>query len=183
MGKGRQEMGIHIQSRLVPDPSMTDAEFIHQRAENPTKPNIGKVLVQENTVTRIGALAFIRRRLHHHEIAAQRFKSDYEALFGSGVPALDNARPVVDTSKVAHDSGMASKIDRGAGLRAAMDYLGKDARDRVIACIVLCIPCEDAADILPSGEPNRRHVKREVDALLDALDSLSTFWGCRTRAA
>jgi len=170
-------------SRLVPDPSMTDAEYYAQRQANPTKPQIGKVWVEENPVTRMGALAFIRKRLHHHEIAAERFKTDYEALFGSGVPALDNARPVVDRSPVAHDSGMAAKIDRGASLLAAMKYLGADGRDRIIACVVLAIPCEDAAARLPSGEPNRRHVKREVDALLDALDSLSTFWGYRSRAA
>jgi hypothetical protein len=175
--------GRITQSRLVPDPMMTDSEYYAQKANNPTKPNIGKVWVEERPVTRIGALAFIRKRLHHHEIAAERFKTDYEALFGSGVPALDNARPVVDRSPIAHDSGMAAKIDRGASLLAAMDFVGPIARDRIIAAVVLAIPCEDAASTLPSGLPNRRHVKREVDALLDALDSLSTFWGYRSRAA
>lgn len=176
-------MGRLTQSRLVPDPSMTDSEYYAQRSANPTKPNIGRVWVEERPVTRIGALAFIRKRLHHHEIAAERFKSDYEALFGSGVPALDNARPVVDRSPVAHDSGMAAKIDRGASLLAAMEFLGPIPRDRIIAAVVLAIPCDDNAAVLPSGEPNRRHVKREVDALLEALDSLSSFWGYRTRAA
>lgn len=180
---GKAENKRQISSRLVPDPMMTDAEYYAQRAANPTKPTIGRVWVDENPITRIGALAFIRRRLHHHEIVAERFKTDYEALFGSGVPALDNSRPVVDRSPIAHDSGMAAKIDRGASLLAAMDYLGPEIRDKVIACVVLAIPCEDGATILPSGEPNRRHVKREVDALLDALDALSAFWGYRTRAA
>ena len=78
-----------IDNRLVPDPLMTDSEFLHQRQSNPTKPNIGRVWVQENAITRIGALCFIRRRLHHHEMAAERFKGIYESCYGSGTPAVD----------------------------------------------------------------------------------------------
>ena len=174
-------MGTIISNRLVPDPLMTDSEYLHQKAENPTKPHIGKVWVAENPVTRIGALAHVRRRLQHHEMAAQRFKDLYEARYGLGNPALDPSRVMVDTSPIAHDSGMAAKIDRTADIERVMCLLGKDASDRIIACVVLCIPCEQDVPILPSGYPNRRHVKREVDALLAALDSLSVLFGLRMR--
>jgi hypothetical protein len=174
-------MGQTTTSRLVPDPSMSDAEFLAQKAANPTKPNLGRVWVEENALTRIGALAYIRRRFQHHEMAAERFKNLYEARYGVGSPALDPSRVQVDTSPIAHDSGMAAKIDRTVEIERVIRLLGKEAADRIIACVVLCIPCDDGVPVLPSGFTNRRHVKREVDALLAALDSLAVLFGFRTR--
>ena len=47
--------------------------------------------------------------------------------------------------------------------------------DRIVACVVLGIP---------AGEGHHwRKRAVHVDALLDALDSLSTIWGMRTKAA
>lgn len=172
---------------------MTDAEFIHrQKVEFEranvarTKPNlnVGKVWVEERATTRIGALAFIRppKRQEHHEKAAERFRSNYEALFGSGVPALDNSRPVVDRSPVAHDSGMAAKIDQGNDMIALVSgfpsrniraLLSPAAVDRLVACIVLCIP---------AGEGRHwRERQQNIDALLDDLDALCEHWKLRTR--
>lgn len=168
-------MGRMTQNRLVPDPSMTDSEFYAQRAANPTKPQLGKVWVEENAMTRIGALVFIRRRLRHHEEAAERFKNLYEARYGSGNPAMDPSRVQVDTSPIAHDSGMAGKIDRTWQIKDAEDKLGKSSFDRLVACIVLCIPAGEGL----SSRPRQRN----VDQLLDDLDSLSTLWGYRSRAA
>lgn len=183
--------GRHIQHRLIPDPSMTDAEFIHQQSvemeranATRTKPNLnlGKVLAKENAMTRMGALCFIRQRLDHHERAAERFKTGYEAMFGSGTPALDNSRPVVDTSPIAHDSGMAGKIDRGYdmrrliyGLNGQPPVLSQAETDILVATLVLCIPAGQGLSSRPR--------QRSVDNLLAALDSLSSFWGYKSRAA
>jgi hypothetical protein len=168
-------MGKHIQHRLIHDPSMTDSEFYAQQRDNPTKPNIGKHYATENAMTRIGALCFIRRRLHHHEIAAERFKNLYEARYGVGSPALDASRVQVDTSPIAHDAGMAGKIDRTNAIREAETFLGKDTFDRLVACLVLGIPAGDGM--------RWRQRMTSVGEVLDALDSLSTHWGYRSKAA
>lgn len=172
---------------------MTDAEFLHrqslerERANRAnTKPDlkVGKVWVEENVQTRIGALCFVRppKRQDHHERAAERFKTNYEALFGSGVPALDNSRPVVDRSPIAHDSGMAQKLDRGAdmivliGTRPGVrPILSKASTDRLVACLVLCIPCGEGL--------HWRAREKAIDLLLDDLDRLSVYWHLKSRAA
>ena len=168
---------IITRSRLVPDPSMSDAEYIHQRRKEGdraqatgTKPNldIGKVWASENIITRLGALAHIRRRQHHHERAAERFKSLYEARYGCGNPGIDPSRIMVDSSPIAHDSGMAAKIDRTRELDDALTALGKPAFDRLVTLLVLCIP---------AGEDlhwRRRMVT--IDVVLDDLDALAVAW-------
>lgn len=174
-----------IQNRLVPDPLMTSAEYLHQRNVERERAealgieprlSIGKVWVSENALTRLGALAFIRRRKPHHEMAAERFKSTYEAKYGAGNPAMDPSRVQVDTSPRGHDSGMAAKIDRTTDIRDAERYLGKPAFDRLVALLVLCIPVGDCAPRLPSGRPNDRSVKAMTDLVLADLDKLGVMF-------
>lgn len=176
-----------IQNRRVPDPMMTDAEFLHrmaaeiERTGRAPAPHIGKVWVQENAMTRIGALCFVRRRQPHHEMAAERFKTLYEARYGAGNPALDTSRVIVDTSIMAHDAGMAAKLDRTVDVERAIGHLG--GAERVISCVVLGVPCGSGAPVSKSGRRNDRQVAREVGALLADLDSLSTLWGLARQAA
>lgn len=175
---------IEIRNRLVPDPMMTDAEYLHQknvereRAEamgREPRLSIGKVWVQENATARIGALCFIRRKEAHHEMAAERFKSLYEARYGAGNGSMDPGRVQVDTSPIAHDSGMAAKIDRTIDLRDAETQLGKPAFDRLVALLVLCIPAGEGLSSRPR--------QRAVDAVLVDLDNLATVWRLMKRAA
>lgn len=173
---------IPIERRTVDDPMMTDSELIHQRAKSGNR-LVGKIETTGNALTRIGALCYVRRRLRHHEQAAERFKSLYESLYGSGMPAVDAGRIQVDTSIMAHDAGVASRLDRNADLGKAMTMLGKQASDRIIACVVLCVPCEEGVPLMPSGQRNQRLVGREVDALLAALDLLAAWWGFATKVA
>lgn len=142
-----------------------------------------RVTVEENAMTRIGALVFIRKREDHHERAAAEFKSLYEARYGGQGGAMDPSRVQVDTSPIAHDSGMAAKIDRTVKLEMAMKAMDKDSLDRLVACLILGVTCEDQSDTLPSGKANMRQSGRCVDETLAALDALSTMWGYRTRAA
>lgn len=187
--KGRKQVKIEttsavIAERLVPDPMMTDAEFIHQRrlehdrAERQgRKPrlDVGKITATENAMTRIGALCFIRRRHPHQERAAEEFKSLYEARYGCGTPALDASREPVDRSIIAHDSGMASKLDRTRRLAKAEAGLSKDAFDRLVALLVLCVPAGDGL--------HWRSRRSAVDQVLADLDDLSSLWGLARRAA
>lgn len=169
-------------SRRVPDPMLTDAEYYHKRGQRPHDPNVGKAWVTENAIERIGALCFIRppRRQPHHEEAAHRFKSMYEALYGVGSPALDASRVVVDTSPIAHDSGMAGKIDRSGQLRAVEAH-DKAMFNRLVALLVLCIPVSEYAPKASSGRTNDRRVKQLVSEALDDLDRLSELWGLQRR--
>jgi hypothetical protein len=177
-------MGRITQSRLVPDPSMSDAEYFAQKANNPTKPNIGKVWVDEHPTTRIGGLALIRRKLNHHEKAAEWFKNAYEALYGGGMaPSVDLGKVRVDTSIMAHDNGAVARLDQGKTLQTVMDALGKPASDRIIACVVLGIPCADNAPPGPSGKPSGHAIQREVDLLLAALDHVAELRQWKMRGA
>lgn len=186
---GRQ---MFIQTRLVPDPSMTDAEFLFQKAREldranaaRSKPNLnlGKVRADENAMTRIGALVFIRKREDYHERAAEEFKSLYEARYGGQGGVMDPGRVQVDTSPIAHDSGMAAKIDRTVKLEMAIKAMDKHSLNRLVACLILGVSCEDQSDTLPSGRANQRQSGKCVEETLAALDHLATMWGYRTRAA
>jgi hypothetical protein len=166
-------------TREVENPSLTNG-LLYSEQKNAHM----RVTVEENAMTRIGALCFVRppKRQPHHEKAAERFKTAYEAMFGSGTPALDNSRPVVDTSPQAHDSGMAAKIDRGYdirrllwGLNGSPPILSQKDTDRLVAALVLCIPCGEGLSWRPR--------QRAVDELLEALDSLSIHWQLKSRAA
>lgn len=156
---------------------MTDAEYLYQknrerdRAESMgTEPrlSLGKVWVQENAITRMGALCFIRKREPHHEQVAERFKNHYERAFGAGNPGSDPSRVQVDTSKVAHDSGIVSKIEHASKIHQAEKALGKEAFDRLVAVIILEIPAGDGL--------HWRSRSGMVDLVLSDLDALSVVW-------
>lgn len=165
-------------SRRVADPMLTDAEYYHKRGQRPTDPHVGKVWVAENSITRLGALCFIRppRRQEHHEIAAERFKSLYEERYGLGNPSMDPGRVLVDTSPKAHDSGMAGKIDRTWLLQLAEERLGPAAFNRLVALLVLEIPAGE-------GETHWRRRKDSVDLVLADLDNLAAIWRYGRKAA
>lgn len=179
-------MGRLLQNRLVPDPSMTDAEFLHQknrereRAQTVgVKPNldVGKVWAQENAMSRMGALCYIRppKRQPHHEMAAELFKSLYEARYGAGNPAMDTSRIIVDSSPVAHDSGMAGKLDRTWKLQQAKEGLTSAAFDRLVAVLVLEVPAGEGV--------HWRNRSAMVDLILTDLDTLCGIWELRSKAA
>lgn len=163
---------IVLELRSVDDPMETTAQLVAKRAKKPGDPRVGKIDVMGNAMTRIGALCFVRRRLKHHDRAAERFKSLYEGLYGSGMPAVDAGRISVDNSITAHDGGIAGRLDRGAALGFAIDMLGKPAADLVVAVVVLGVTCSSLASL--PGWRAREHV---VDELLAALDRLSDKWG------
>lgn len=169
---------------------MTDAEYYAQRAANPTKPTIGKVWAEENASTRIGGLALIRRKLGHHERAAEWFKNAYEALYGGMAPAIDMGKVRVDTSIMAHDNGAVARLDQGrdlleliVGTQTRPPRLPKPATDRIISCVVFGDPAGRLAPLGPSGKPSGRAIEREVDHLLEALDLIAEIRGFKMRGA
>lgn len=187
-------MGRLLQNRRVQDPSLTDALFYAERAKKPNDPNIGRVWIEENAITRIGGLALIRRRLNHHEKAAEWFKTAYEQLYGGMAPAIDMAKVRVDTSIMAHDNGAVARLDGGRKLlelivgvqhggQRVPALLAKAATDRIINCVVFGCPAGDLAVPGPSGKPSGRAIEREVDLLLEALDQVAEINGYKMRGA
>lgn len=174
-------MGKHIRTREVDNPYLTDGLY-YGDTEARRKAH-AKITVTENALTRIGALCFIRRREGHHERAAEIFKSLYEARYGCGTPAMDASREPVDRSVVAHDSGMAAKIDRTWKLERAEKQLGKPTFDRLVALLVLCIPAGEGAPLSPSGRPNDRWVRQSITNALDDLERLCALWELSAKAA
>lgn len=169
-----------IESVRVQDPMLSDAQFYHDKATKPGDPTVGTVWVQRNMVTLIGGLALVRRALAHHKQAAAWFKRSYEDLYGGMPPAPDLSKVRVDTSIMARDNGAAGRIDRGAeliavifGTRDSPALFSKSATERLVAVLVLGIPCGDFAPCGPSGKPSGRAVEREVDMLLAHLDKLA----------
>lgn len=151
-----------IADREVDNPYLTDALLYGE----PTVPR--RIVVRERIIGRIGALCYVRRRGKHHEKAAELFKTRYEAIYGAGVPAFDNARPAVDTSHRATDGGMAMRIDTAGMIRAALAFMGPEATARLVSCIVLEIPC---------GQGEHWRVRQQrIEALLADLDRLSEHW-------
>lgn len=177
MGQKKRQ-AMQLETRMVPDPSMTDSEYLHQRRTRPNSPNVGRVQVMGNAMTRIGALCYIERASETQKSAAACFKSDYEALYGSGMPAVDAGRIQVDHSKMAHDTGMAARLDKWAKVQLAIQDLGMKDSNRVIAVVVLCIPVKDLLT-----KDHWRAKKQETDALLASLDEIAPLWGLATKEA
>lgn len=179
-------------SRKVENPDLTpaqakavwDAETDMAEAER-RNPNIEVNLhwATENVLSRIGALGYIRRprRQLHHEQAAERFKSLYEARYGSAGGAVDPSNEPVDTSAIAHDSGMAARLDATTELRKIEERLKghKAIYDRLIAQIVLGVPCSEYCRTTPSGQVNKRDEAKAVKWLLMTLELVAAIWGMR----
>jgi hypothetical protein len=85
------------------------------------------------------------------------------------MPAVDARRVQVDTTIIAHDGGMAARMDNGRELEAVMRDLGPASRDRVVACVVLCIPAGYGLHWRPRSEAIRH--------LLGSLDSVAQLKG------
>lgn len=163
-------------TRTVDNPLLTDG-LLYSGQKNAHL----RVSVEENAMTRIGALCFIRKREDHHERAAAEFKSLYEARYGGQGGAMDPSRVQVDTSPIAHDSGMAGKIDRTVKLEMALKAMDKLTKDRLVACLILGVSVADTAPTSPAGRPNDRYVAKQTALLLDDLEWLAVRWGYATK--
>jgi hypothetical protein len=181
-------MGPHMKltKRVVDNPLYTDGlKFAPQAkprrgsvvftTERPKQQTPARITVEENIISRIGALCFIRKREAHHEQAAERFKNHYELAYGAGNPVGDPGRVQVDTSKVAHDSGIIAKIAHASKIKQAETGLGKEAFNRLVAVVILEIPCGDGL--------HWRSRSGMVDLVLSDLDALSVLWELSSSSA
>lgn len=123
-----------VETRRVPDPSMTRAELLHQLERWPNARWVGYVRADVSMGELIGGMSRIRRRTETQTQAAAEFKNLAErAMLGAG-GAIDYSVARVDTSPAAGnpvaDSGEDAR-QRIGELRAALGGLAAVA-ERVI---------------------------------------------------
>lgn len=161
-------------TRIVDNPLVTDAL-------GEANPGFLRITVTERVTTRIGGLAYIRpynpktgkgKRLPHHERTAERFLNLYEGRYGRVSPAVDPEREPVDTSPIAHDSGMAAAIDATRAIEDVERHLFH-AREFTFLVAVLCLGCSIQHYTGTGG----RALDAEVCRFLALLDRLSEHWG------
>jgi len=163
-------------ARLIPDPSMTDAEYFEQRRTK-SGPNVGKVVAQFNMLELIGGLARIEGRSEVQEAAAAKYRMLHERAQIGGAKAIDYEKAKVDSSGPRED--MVEAI--GAGARqeyeAATRFLGM-LRSSLVERIV--VHDMSISSIAGRGGHQMRSAKRE---LLAALDDLAVHFKMASRRA
>lgn len=165
---------------LMDDPYRTPAQVAEDRARRPNDPTVGKARVDRDLFAAIGGLVFIRSRRRHHEQAAEWVRTTYERVYGGQGGGIAAGDVKVDKSTLAHDSGMAARIDIGRELHTVFTALGPTARDMVIAVVVLGRPVTEMAPVGPSGKPGGRARAKHVASLLDHLDRVAEMRGWLT---
>ncbi len=84
-----------VAHRLVQDPSMSDAQYWHER-QTKSGPHVGKVYVATNMVELIGGLARLSGATEMHIMAAAKYRMAYDRAQIGGARAADYAAVKVD---------------------------------------------------------------------------------------
>lgn len=163
-----------VEVRLVPDPSMSDAEYFHQRRTK-SGPHVGKVGVAINMLELIGGLARIKGRSEHQEAAAARFRLLHERSQIGGARAMDYAKQRVDTSGPQQDISAEVGDDARRQYRDAVRCLGM-VRSSLVERVVV----HDQSISAVSGKGARARQRATLE-LLDALDELAVHFKLATR--
>lgn len=156
---------ILVDKRLVPDPSMSDAEYFHQRGAK-SGPNVGKVSADMNLVTLLGGFARMSDRTEAQEAAAARFKSIVERAQIGGPRAVGYGVRV-DTSP--QDNLIEVGADARRDYTAVVRYLGLQRSSLLERVVVYDVPLRKIA-------PGSRARKRAAQAVRDALDGLAKYF-------
>lgn len=110
--------------RLVQDPSMSDAEFYHQRSLRPDNPNLGLVVAPFNFATYIGG--FHRFDGDEFQIAAAaKFKRLHELSQIGGAKACDLSKERVDGGGVSPEAVFEIGADARKEFLEMQAYLGR----------------------------------------------------------
>src|SRR5690554_3233713 len=112
-----------IEHRLMQDPSMTDAEYFHQRQAK-SGPNVGKVYVQMNMAELIGGLARLKGVSEMQIMAAAKYRNAYDRAQIGSARAVDYAAVKVDTSGPRGDVLDAGRVDALDDYARAVRCLG-----------------------------------------------------------
>jgi hypothetical protein len=164
-----------IQHRLVQDPSISDAEYFHQR-QMKSGPNVGKAVVQMNMIELIGGLARLTGASEMQIMAAAKYRMVYDRAQIGGARAVDYAAVKVDTSGPRGDVLFGSVTDALDSYKNAVRHLGM-LRSNLVERVV----CHDQS--LTHRGMGARARLRAKDELFEALDDLAEHFKLSTRRA
>ena len=158
-----------VEMWMVQDPSMTDAEYFHQR-QTRSGPHVGKVGVAVNMLKLVGGLARIKCTTKPQEAAAAKYRLLHERAQIGGARAIDYAAVKVDTSGPSDGATAEIGEDARRQYKDAVRYLGM-SRSSLVERIVVY----DQSISIVAGKGARARARVTHD-LLDALDELAVLF-------
>jgi hypothetical protein len=163
--------GALIESRLVPDPAVSDAEFYHQRYLHPNKPNIGKVWAHVNMKELIGGYWRYKGRSNAQTMAAARFKQIYEEIQIGGARSVDYEAPMVDGGVASPEVVMERGMKARQAYREAVQHLGLRWSNLIEQVVIYDVSQRRLARAygFGDGRSGRRNVAKNVDDAMSAL--------------
>tara|TARA_R100000365_G_C2746354_1_gene75605 strand:+ start:2846 stop:3448 length:603 start_codon:yes stop_codon:yes gene_type:complete len=175
------QMSGDIQIRMVQDPSISDAQFWHDREQRPDDPYVGMVGVAMNLKTVVGG--FARYSGDEHQImAAAKFKRLHELSQIGGARACDMEREPVDGGGTNPEATFEIGADARKQFVAMQAHLGKEMFKRFERVVIGGVgPTAYVRMITGLHKPNTAQVakgKREVRRI---ANNLAVFWGLSTR--
>ncbi len=157
-----------IEHRLIQDPSMSDAEYWHQR-QTKSGPYVGKVTAAMSMVEYIGGLARLKGASEMQIMAAAKYRMAFERAQIGGARAVDYAAVKVDTSGPSGDPLAGRTVDALEQYKRAVRFLGM-----VRSSLVERVICHDQSLTNRSmGATAKAKAKKE---LFDALDDLAVHF-------
>lgn len=185
---GQHAMNV-IVNDMVPDPHMSDAEFIYQkdqarkRAEargTQPNPNVGLVSVSRNMQTLMGGFCRFHGNRSQNQAAA-KFRSLYESAQLGGGRACDPSVEPVDGGGVNPESVFERGADARKRLNEVRGILGEQVYRRVEFVIMgENGPTTYARWRFGMRSPDGRAIGRGQVEVRDYMDLLARAWGFRT---
>lgn len=162
-----------VEHRLIQDPSMSDAEYFHQRQVR-SGPNVGKVYAAMNMMEYIGGLARLKGASEAQIMAAAKYRSAYERAQIGGAQAVDYAAVKVDTSGPRGDPLNAHSLDALENYKRAVRCLGM-LRSNLVERVIV-----HDQSLTRRGMGSRARMAAK-DELFSALDDLVVHFGLATK--
>lgn len=154
-----------IEHRLIPDPSISDAEYYHQR-QIKSGPHVGKVSAPFNMLELIGGLARLKGASEMQIMAAAMYRKTFDRAQIGGARAVDYAAVKVDTSGPGGDPLAGRAVEALERYKRAVRHLGM-----VRSSLVERIVCHDQ-NLTHRGMGARARENAKAE-LFEALDDLA----------
>jgi hypothetical protein len=179
----RRVRSLRIEKKLVPDPSMSRAEFLHRLdMAGSMSRKLGKVTADVSMTSLIGGLARIKGRTEVQTMAASRFRTLAEQAQIGGARALDYGAVRVDTSGPSQDGVVEATEDARRKYEAAKNCLRGEALGVVERLIVMDQTVSEVAESLGYGKGGTARGK-VTGIALSAANDLAEHFGYLGRAA
>lgn len=166
--------------RAVPNPSMSDAEFWHQRHENPDDPTIGTVMARFNLQTLIGGFAKFYGA-EHQIAAAAKFKRVYELAQVGGTKACDFSREPVDGGGANPEASIELGYEARKDIVALQKRLGMEMFKRFERVVIGGVgPTAYVRRITGNPKPSAKMVGRAKVEVRRIANNVAEYWELAT---